>query len=152
MLINACNKCIRTIPLTYICFRHTLLHSHSWCLLGCRSLSDVCLLNLHEMYLNRIQLHSWCVAELHKHDAHQTHICTPTSVCSLSKTHTVLHMLSCVTVSDWPHLSYVTALCGALPALWCLRVTGRVNVSKCAWASIVCSITTEWFISNMPLH
>lgn len=60
------------------------------------------------------------------------------------------------------NLSYISALCSTLPALWCFRVTGWVNVSKCVGASILCSITTEWVwfeditalirLTHLPVH
>lgn len=105
---------------------------------------SVCLLNGHVVYLNWIHLHSWWALQLHNRDPRYAHILAPKFSMLVRVTHTLSHMLSCVTISDWPHLSYVTALCGALPALWCFRVTGWVNVSKCVGASILCSITTEW--------
>lgn len=126
MQCKACNNIPTATATADVCYEAFFLFFFAVC---------VCL-NGHVVYLNWIHLHSWWALQLHSRD--------PKFSMLVRITHTLSHTLSCVTISDWPHLSYVTALCGALPALWCFRVTGWVNVSKCVGASILCSITTEW--------
>lgn len=130
----------------------TLEHSHSWCLFCClhwcrcfrcvyvsvfvRWARNLFALNP----VSQLVEHSYVVAKM----PIQAHTCK----------------LSCVTTSDWPHLSHISAVGSTLSAPLCFRVTGWVNVSMCTGASILCSITTECvrledtttLITHPPVH